>query len=64
MVMSRRVRSGEGPLDRLLAQLVSRARTLTTAPAISELAVDVIELAVGVTLRKKIQTLGIGIKRD
>jgi serine phosphatase RsbU (regulator of sigma subunit) len=41
-------RSGEGPLDRLLAQLVSRARSMTAPPAIGELAIDIIELGLGV----------------
>jgi serine phosphatase RsbU (regulator of sigma subunit) len=40
-------RGGAGPLDRLLAQLVSRARVLTAAPAIAQLAIDVIELGLG-----------------
>lgn len=41
----------EGPLDRLLAQLVGRARGLTSSPAIAELAIDVIELGLGVRTR-------------
>jgi serine phosphatase RsbU (regulator of sigma subunit) len=41
-------RGGEGPLDRLLAQLVGRARSMTAAPAIAQLAIDIIELGLGV----------------
>jgi serine phosphatase RsbU (regulator of sigma subunit) len=41
---------GEGPLDRLLDQLVGRARALTSPPAIAQLALDIIELALGVRL--------------
>ncbi|MEO7729544.1 MAG: SpoIIE family protein phosphatase, partial [Kofleriaceae bacterium] len=40
-------RGGESPLDRLVAQLVSRARVLTAAPAIAQLAIDVVELGLG-----------------
>jgi len=43
-------RGGEGPLDRLLDQLVGRARAMTSPPAIAQLAVDIIELALGVRL--------------
>jgi len=41
-------RGGEGPLDRLLAQLVDRARAMTAPPAIAQLAIDIIELGLGV----------------
>ncbi|HEY4176020.1 MAG TPA: PP2C family protein-serine/threonine phosphatase [Kofleriaceae bacterium] len=41
-------RGNEGPLERLLAQLVGRARNLTQAPPIAELAVDVVQLGLGV----------------
>ncbi len=41
-------RRGDGPLDRLLGQLVGRATALTDDPAIAQLAIDVIELALGV----------------
>jgi serine phosphatase RsbU (regulator of sigma subunit) len=47
-LVNRGARGGEGPLDRLLAQLVGRARALTDAAAIARLAVDVIELGLGV----------------
>jgi serine phosphatase RsbU (regulator of sigma subunit) len=40
---------GDGPLERLLAQLVNRTRTLTYPPAIATLAADIIHLGVGVT---------------
>jgi serine phosphatase RsbU (regulator of sigma subunit) len=41
-------RLGDGPLERLLAQLVGRARTKTAAPQIAQLAIDIIELGIGV----------------
>ena len=47
-LVNRGARGGEGPLDRLLAQLVDRARALTAAPAIAQLAIDLIELGLGV----------------
>ena len=47
-LVNRGARGGEGPLERLLAQLVGRARTLVEAPAIARLAIDIIELGVGV----------------
>jgi serine phosphatase RsbU (regulator of sigma subunit) len=47
-LVTRGARGGEGPLDRLLAQLVGRARNLAAPPAIAELAIDVIELGLGV----------------
>jgi sigma-B regulation protein RsbU (phosphoserine phosphatase) len=47
-LVTRGARSSEGPLDRLLAQLVGRARNLAAPPAIAELAIDVIELGLGV----------------
>jgi serine phosphatase RsbU (regulator of sigma subunit) len=47
-LVNRGARGGEGPLDRLLAQLVGRARALTAAPAIAQLAIDIIELGLGV----------------
>jgi serine phosphatase RsbU (regulator of sigma subunit) len=50
-LVTRGARSVEGPLDRLLAQLVGRARGLTSSPAIAELAIDVIELGLGVRTR-------------
>ena len=40
---------GEGPLERLLAQLVTRTRELTHPPAIAELAADIVHLGVGAT---------------
>jgi phosphoserine phosphatase RsbU/P len=50
-LVTRGARSSEGPLDRLLAQLVGRARNLAAQPAIAELAIDVIELGLGVRPR-------------
>jgi serine phosphatase RsbU (regulator of sigma subunit) len=47
----RGTRGGEGPLDRLLAELVGRARGLSAPPAIAALAIDVIALALGVRTR-------------
>lgn len=39
---------GEGPLDRLLAQLVGRARTLASEGEVARLALDIVELGLGV----------------
>jgi serine phosphatase RsbU (regulator of sigma subunit) len=50
-LVARGARSGEGPLDRLLAQLVGRARGLASPPAIAALAIDVVELGLGVRPR-------------
>ncbi|MEO8704940.1 MAG: SpoIIE family protein phosphatase [Kofleriaceae bacterium] len=47
-LLNRGARSGEGPLERLLAQLVTRSRTLVEAPPIAQLAIDVVDLGVGV----------------
>jgi serine phosphatase RsbU (regulator of sigma subunit) len=44
-------RGGKRPLERLLAQLVSRARAMTAAPAIAQLAIEVIQLALGLRTR-------------
>lgn len=41
-------RLGDGPLERLLAQLVGRARTHTEAPQIAQLAIDIVDLGIGV----------------
>lgn len=49
-LMARGART-EGPLDRLLAQLVGRARSLTDDRAIARLAIDIIELGIGVRAR-------------
>jgi len=49
-LVNRGARGGEGPLDRLLAQLVGRARALTSPPEIAQLALDIIELGLGVRL--------------
>ena len=50
-LVNRGGRSGDGPLERLLAQLVSRARTMTDAHAIALLAIDIVELAIGIRPR-------------
>jgi serine phosphatase RsbU (regulator of sigma subunit) len=50
-LVSRGARGGKGPLDRLLAQLVGRARAMTAPPAIAQLAIDVIQLALGIRTR-------------
>jgi sigma-B regulation protein RsbU (phosphoserine phosphatase) len=50
-LITRGARSSEGPLDRLLAQLVGRAHNLTAPQAIAELAIDVIELGLGLRPR-------------
>jgi serine phosphatase RsbU (regulator of sigma subunit) len=47
-LVNRGARGGEGPLDRLLAQLVGRARSMTAPAAIAQLAIDIIELGLGV----------------
>ena len=47
-LINRGGRGGEGPLERLLAQLVTRGRALTDEPAIAKLALDIAELGVGV----------------
>nr|MDQ3364997.1 hypothetical protein [Myxococcota bacterium] len=47
-LIDRGARGSGGPLDRLLAQLVSRARRMMHAPAIAQLAIDIIDLGVGV----------------
>ncbi len=47
-LIDRGARGGEGPLERLVAQLVTRARSMTQAPAIAQLAIDIIDLGVGV----------------
>ncbi|HEU4732703.1 MAG TPA: PP2C family protein-serine/threonine phosphatase [Kofleriaceae bacterium] len=47
-LVSRGARGGDGPLDRLLAQLAGRARALTAPDAIAALAIDVIELGLGI----------------
>lgn len=46
-LMSRGARRNEGPLDRLIGQLVTRARGEAEAPAIARLAIDVVGLGVG-----------------
>lgn len=47
-LINRGARGGEGPLERLLAQLVGRAREMTGAPAIAQLAIDIVDLGIGV----------------
>lgn len=47
-LVNRGGRGGEGPLERLLDQLVIRARTMTSEPEVAKLAIDVIELALGI----------------
>lgn len=47
-LIDRGARGGGGPLERLLAQFVARARALTQAPAIGQLAIDIIDLGIGV----------------
>ncbi len=51
-LVNRGGRSGEGPLERLLAQLVGRARAMTQAHSIAQLAIDIVELGIG--MRPKI----------
>jgi serine phosphatase RsbU (regulator of sigma subunit) len=47
-LINRGARAGEGPLDRLLAQLVTRARNLRDGGEVARLAVDIVELGLGV----------------
>lgn len=47
-LVARGARTSEDTLDRLLGQLTARARPLEQEPAIASLAVDVVELGVGV----------------
>jgi serine phosphatase RsbU (regulator of sigma subunit) len=47
-IINRGSRVGEGPLERLLDQLVARARSMTSEPEVTKLAIDIIELALGV----------------
>jgi len=56
-LITRGGRGGEGPLERLLAQLVGRARALTDEAQICQLAVDIVELAVGVRSRVLLASL-------
>lgn len=46
-LVNRGARGGEGPLDRLAAQLVERARALTSEAEVARLAIDVVELGLG-----------------
>ena len=46
-LLSRGARRNEGPLDRLVGQLVTRARAQDEPTAIAQLAIDVVELGVG-----------------
>ena len=46
-LISRGARGGEGTLDRLLAQLVGRARALISETEVAQLAIDVVELGIG-----------------
>ena len=46
-LVARGARAGDSTLDRLLGQLVTRARSLRTEPEIAKLAIDIIELGVG-----------------
>ena len=55
-LINRGARGGEGPLERLLAQLVTRSRTLTEEPAITKLAIDIAELGVGMRPRVVLAT--------
>lgn len=47
-LVNRGGRPGEGPLERLLDQLVTRARTMIEARHIAQLAIDIIQLGIGV----------------
>lgn len=47
-LVNRGGRPGEGPLERLLEQLVTRARTMVEPREIAQLAIDITQLAIGV----------------
>lgn len=49
-LISRGARAAEGPLDRLLDQLVRRSRTARDEAEVAQLAVDIIQLGVGMTV--------------
>ncbi|MDB4959433.1 MAG: protein serine/threonine phosphatase [Myxococcales bacterium] len=49
-LLDRGARAGEGTLDRLLAQLVVRARAIRAEAEIAKLAIDVVELGLGVKI--------------
>ncbi|MBV8760329.1 MAG: SpoIIE family protein phosphatase [Deltaproteobacteria bacterium] len=49
-LINRGARGGEGPLERLLDQLVVRARALTSEPDVARLAIDIVELGLGVKI--------------
>jgi serine phosphatase RsbU (regulator of sigma subunit) len=55
-LVNRGGRPGEGPLERLLDQLVTRARTMIDAQQIAKLAIDIIQLGIGVTPRVLLAT--------
>ena len=48
MLVQRGGRQGEGPLERLLAQLVGRARAMNQAAPIAQLAIEIVDLGIGV----------------
>ena len=50
-LIDRGARGGEGPLERLIAQFVSRARALSQVQQIAQLAVDIIDLGVGIRMQ-------------
>ena len=50
-LVNRGGRPGEGPLERLLDQLVTRARTMVEARPIAQLAIDIIQLGIGIKPR-------------
>ncbi|HEY4242711.1 MAG TPA: PP2C family protein-serine/threonine phosphatase [Kofleriaceae bacterium] len=47
-LINRGARDADGPLERLLAQLVTRARPLSSPTAIAQLSLDILELGLGV----------------
>jgi len=55
-LVNRGGRPGEGPLERLLDQLVTRARTMIEARQIAQLAVDIIQLGIGVRAKVLLAT--------
>ena len=47
-LVNRRGHGGEGPLERLLAQLMTRTRAMVSTTQIAQLAIDIVELGLGV----------------
>ena len=55
-LINRGGRPGEGPLERLLEQFVTRSRAMVDARQIGQLAIDIVQLGIGVTPRVLLAT--------